>query len=252
MPACVPSHFAANMALRTPNQIASSGELTKPAAPRGAGLLPGPVVVMFSRFGPYHLARLRAAAKAFAVAGVEVSNVDKTYAWSEVREAQGFRREMLFEGRDVAGVSRRELRLRLSAVMGALKPAVVAVPGWSERASLGLLKWGLRNRVPVVMMSDSTKEDKARPWHRRPSNAAWSGFVPRALWPAAAMLIISKAWACLGAGLSRDMTWWITTTSRREQSTPGATNRKCAAAASFRLAIFSARAGSCQPRITRP
>ena len=137
--------------------------------------LPSPIAVLFRRLGPYHGARLQAVAARMdkAIAAIETSNIDSTYAWSALGPAQGFHCHTLFRGR-VETPAPRNLWDALHAVLERLQPRVVAIPGWSDPLALGGLSWARRNRIPVILMSDSRADDKHKPhyWWKESVKAA--------------------------------------------------------------------------------
>jgi glycosyltransferase involved in cell wall biosynthesis len=124
---------------------------------------PSSLAVGFERLGPYHLARLSALAQdadAPRVHAVEVYRTDATYAWSDQPTPLGIERHTLLpkeEGSDPARVWQAMQRC-----LEDLKPALVAIPGWSHPAALAALAWARRARVPAVLMSDSTAWDEPR------------------------------------------------------------------------------------------
>jgi 1,2-diacylglycerol 3-alpha-glucosyltransferase len=122
------------------------------------------VAVLFHRLGAYHHARLRAAGELMRVTGIEFSNVDTTYDWEPIEGASGFKRVRLFSGEAVETMSSGRILKRVAEVLNEAQPQVVAVPGWSDRCSLAALWWCCLNRVPAVVMSDSTAADFQRTW----------------------------------------------------------------------------------------
>lgn len=120
------------------------------------------IAVLFHRLGPYHHARLGAAAKLGHVDAVEFSKVDRTYAWSQVDGAAGFGRTWLFSDMDISDASYRAISRQLTRVLGEKSPDVVAIPGWSTPASLAAMEWCLSKRVPMVCMSESNEWDSRR------------------------------------------------------------------------------------------
>jgi glycosyltransferase involved in cell wall biosynthesis len=122
------------------------------------------LTILFHRLGPYHHARLRAAATLMAVTAVELSAADDTYAWAPVNGADGFRRLTLFHDRDVAHEKTVEVVRRVEAALEESRPEAVAIPGWSDRGALATLRWCGRQGVPVVVMSESTAWDERRVW----------------------------------------------------------------------------------------
>jgi glycosyltransferase involved in cell wall biosynthesis len=122
------------------------------------------VAVLFSRFGPYHHARLKAAGARLQVTGVEFSNVDTTYAWDLVEGADGFNRMTLFSGAAVNELPASRIFSRVGQVLDQLRPQVVAIPGWYDRCSLAALRWCGSHGVPAVVMSETTAWDVERKW----------------------------------------------------------------------------------------
>ena len=54
------------------------------------------VAIIFDRFGPYHVARLEAAAGLLHVVAIEVCAMSEEYAWDRIDAAGGFQRKTLF------------------------------------------------------------------------------------------------------------------------------------------------------------
>ncbi len=125
------------------------------------------VAVVFHRFGPYHCARLAAAAQVCDVLGVEESAETSEYAWDAVAgEVDGsFRRATLLGPGERPAQPARTIARRLETLLDRERPAAVVIPGWSDPAALAALRWGLRNGVPAVVMSESTAFDEP---HRAP------------------------------------------------------------------------------------
>lgn len=122
------------------------------------------VAVLFSRIGPYHFARLKAAGTRLNVTAVESSEVDATYAWAVVAGAEHFARLTLFPEADVAQLSPSLIVSRVAEILGQVHPRAVAISGWSDRCSLAALLWCLSNQVPAIVMSETTAWDDTRRW----------------------------------------------------------------------------------------
>src|ERR1041385_892572 len=120
------------------------------------------VAVLFSRLGPYHQARLRAASRLADLKIIQSSEQDDTYAWDKLHSDPVLQVETLFHDGDAANQPVGELVRRFSSVMQERKPDVVLVPGWSSRLALITLIWCCRNRIPTVLMSESTAWDERR------------------------------------------------------------------------------------------
>lgn len=118
------------------------------------------VLVGFERFGPYHWARVRAAAQLLPITALELDPSDRTYAWDNVEPAKGIRRIVFGEG--VTQGKARNARARARSILDAERPIALMVPGYADSHALSLLvaarEWG----VPVVLMSASTATDRER------------------------------------------------------------------------------------------
>jgi glycosyltransferase involved in cell wall biosynthesis len=124
------------------------------------------IAVLFRRIGPYHFARLKAAGERLHVTAVEFSNVDPTYNWSEVKGRDHFKRLTLFSGVSVESQPANRIFARMSQALDELRPAAVAIPGWSERCSRAALRWCVLHAVPAIVMSETTAWDGTRVWWR--------------------------------------------------------------------------------------
>ncbi len=102
----------------------------------------GPIAVLFDRLGPYHWARLQAAARLFRVVAVETSATTREYQWEGIDEPRGFDKVTLFDnGSDSRSFKRALLRQKMATALGEVDPAVAMIPGWATPASLIALEW---------------------------------------------------------------------------------------------------------------
>jgi 1,2-diacylglycerol 3-alpha-glucosyltransferase len=115
------------------------------------------VVVLFHRFGPYHISRLNKAAGYLRVEGIELSHTDRTYAWDRTNGLEAFTREVA--SNDIDTEKAPQLIGRMAALLSARQPDAVAIPGWSHRGALAALLWCSRSGIPVVLMSESARGD---------------------------------------------------------------------------------------------
>lgn len=121
-----------------------------------------PVAIIFDNFGPYHVARLQVASAGCNLLAIEVAGISATYAWKNESMAGTFKRVTLIEQATSGGVSRSELVGRLKRALEQFQPGVVVVPGWASPAAWGAMSWCVKNRVPMVCLSDSTEWDEPR------------------------------------------------------------------------------------------
>jgi 1,2-diacylglycerol 3-alpha-glucosyltransferase len=120
------------------------------------------IAVIVHRLGPYHVARLNALAERCDVAVLELTAMDKTYAWDKVTEGCRFERRTLFDSLDTDAQLRRRLPAELERVLDSVRPDAVAAPGWGFAGALAALEWCLRRRVPAVLMTESQSTDHPR------------------------------------------------------------------------------------------
>ena len=138
------------------------------------------IAVCFDNFGPYHLARLRAAASVCDLLAVQVAVDSAEYAW---KNESGEEDLLMDESIDSSQfeipqrtwklvtlqtigssekTSSEKLRRRWSEKLDWFKPQVVFIPGWSSPIAMIALDWCAKHRVPSVMMSESTEWDEPR------------------------------------------------------------------------------------------
>jgi 1,2-diacylglycerol 3-alpha-glucosyltransferase len=147
------------MSLDLNNTHNNGADKTSVSSPTGPHL-----AILFHRLGPYHHARLGAAAARMKVTGVEFSNIDPMYRWNPLSGANGFNRVTLFSGEAVRDLSASRILNRVGEVLDQISPQVVAIPGWSDRCSLAALWWCGSRGIPVVVMSETTVWDFERKW----------------------------------------------------------------------------------------
>lgn len=126
------------------------------------------VAIIFDRLGPYHVARLEAAARSLHVVAIEVCAMSDEYAWDRIDAVRGFQRKTLFslaEG-DSSKQSSACIRTRIEAALDEANPMAVFIPGWTSPAALAALRWSVLNNRPAILMSETTAFDDSRKWYR--------------------------------------------------------------------------------------
>ncbi len=121
-----------------------------------------PVIIVFDTFGPYHLARIAAAAQHMSVVGLQFATQSQEYAWVQCQD-HGTPRIRTATRHGTSGEARKpELARRICMMLDAERPAAVAIPGWSQFGALCALKWCELNRIPAILMSESMASDIPR------------------------------------------------------------------------------------------
>jgi 1,2-diacylglycerol 3-alpha-glucosyltransferase len=120
------------------------------------------VTVLFDNLGPYHLARLSAAATVCEVTALELNATSTDYLWRVVDRHTTFAKRTLFSSRPQPHLESCERLDVLNRALEETRPDVLVIPGWSGWHAFPALEWSLTKRVPVVVMSESTAIDEPR------------------------------------------------------------------------------------------
>jgi 1,2-diacylglycerol 3-alpha-glucosyltransferase len=121
------------------------------------------VAVVFHHIGPYHHARLNAAADRLSVTGVEWSA--KGYdAWGVAEAPARYHKISLFPEATRHYPAGAQLRQALCSMLEQATPNVVAVNGWNNFGSLAAADCCVRLGIPMVVMSESARDDEPRTW----------------------------------------------------------------------------------------
>jgi 1,2-diacylglycerol 3-alpha-glucosyltransferase len=121
------------------------------------------VAVVFHHIGPYHQARLNAAADRLPVTGIEWSA--KAYdSWGAAESAAQYQKISLFPEATDHYPAKADLHRAFSSALEQTKPDVVAVNGWNNFGSVIAANCCVDRGVPMVVMSESSRHDEHRTW----------------------------------------------------------------------------------------
>jgi 1,2-diacylglycerol 3-alpha-glucosyltransferase len=121
------------------------------------------IAVVFHHIGPYHHARLNAAADRLPVTGIEWSA--KGYdAWGAPVTPARYHKVSLFPEATDHSPGKAELRRAFWSALEQARPDVVAVNGWNNFGSIIAANCCVRRRIPMVVMSESARQDEPRTW----------------------------------------------------------------------------------------
>ncbi len=127
------------------------------------------VAVCFTNFGPYHLARLRALARALASRGdrlvaIEVSGSQAIYPWQIDRAREPFDWVTLFPERVLEDLPRALCIEETRRTLDRIQPDVLGIVGYYRPESMAMLRWARSHDRPTVLMSESQAIDHPRVW----------------------------------------------------------------------------------------
>jgi glycosyltransferase involved in cell wall biosynthesis len=121
------------------------------------------VAVVFHHIGPYHHARLNAAADTLSVTGIEWSA--KGYdQWGKTEVPARYHKISIFSEAANHYPGSRQRREAFRWALEETKPDVVAVNGWNNFGSLVAADCCARCGIPMVVMSESARDDEPRTW----------------------------------------------------------------------------------------
>src|SRR5215831_917740 len=119
------------------------------------------VAVVFHHIGPYHHARLNAAAESLSVTGIEWS-AKASDAWGRADSPARYQKVSLFPEATDYYPRKSELRRAFWSALEQANPDVVAVNGWNNFGSLAAANCCVERGVPMVVMSESARQDQPR------------------------------------------------------------------------------------------
>src|SRR5437773_8742863 len=121
------------------------------------------IAVIFQHIGPYHHARLNAAAEKLSVTGFEWSAREQ-HPWGAPAFPARYHKASLFPEAEKGYPGSAQLRRALCSALERVKPDVVAVNGWNDFGSLAAANCCVDRGIPRVVMSESARGDEPRTW----------------------------------------------------------------------------------------
>lgn len=121
------------------------------------------VAIVFHHIGPYHHARLNAAADTLSVTGIEWS-AQAYDSWGAADSPARYHKVSLFPQATDTHPGTAQLRRAFASALDQTKPDVVAVNGWNNFGSLIAANCCARGGIPMVVMSESSRQDEPRAW----------------------------------------------------------------------------------------
>ncbi len=128
------------------------------------------IAVIWSRFGPYHIARLRGAATAAAASGhticaIEIACRDAVYEWDVVDKSNGLRHLTLFDGATYHDIPAAAIRRKIATALSEIAPDAVAINGWAVPEARAAMRWcDHGRRASAIVMSETKADDAPRVW----------------------------------------------------------------------------------------
>jgi glycosyltransferase involved in cell wall biosynthesis len=121
------------------------------------------VAVVFHHIGPYHHARLNAAADRLSVTGIEWSAKGDD-PWGAAEVPARYTKVSLFPEATDRYPGNAQLRRAFCSTLQQANADLVAVNGWNNFGSLAAASSCVDRGIPMVVMSESARQDEHRTW----------------------------------------------------------------------------------------
>ena len=119
------------------------------------------IAVVWTNFGPYHLARIRALAQYFRVLAIELAAFERLYGWQTDKSEIGAEMYTMREG-DWEDQRQLSVAASLWRKLNALQPDAILVPGYATAPAIAAALWGKLHNARTVLMSESNAADHQR------------------------------------------------------------------------------------------
>jgi glycosyltransferase involved in cell wall biosynthesis len=119
------------------------------------------IAVVFHHIGPYHHARLNAAASRLSLTGFEWL-AKAHHAWGKAGSDARYHKVSLFPEAADNNLGSSQLRRAFWSALEQANPDVVAVNGWNDFGSSAAANCCVRRGIPMVVMSESARQDEPR------------------------------------------------------------------------------------------
>lgn len=125
------------------------------------------IAILFSNFGPYHLARLQAfknvcASEKWSCNGIELAQHQAEYPWKPANKKLKDTIIPVTKNQQLEKINFITLIKQLYRVLFQVKPDVLVVSGYSRPAMLCAVLWTVINRKKAILLSESKKDDAVR------------------------------------------------------------------------------------------
>jgi len=121
------------------------------------------IAIIFDRFGPYHIARMRGAMQFAEVLAIEGAPHRAVYDWQapDLPDGMGYAALSSAKGEETDAALIEE---RLNERVAPFAPDAIAICGWSNMIALTALRWARDSNIPAICMSETNDWDFKRNW----------------------------------------------------------------------------------------
>ena len=125
------------------------------------------LAIIFTNFGPYHVARLQALAahcqrSGWQYTAIELARTEADYQWRIDLADLPFKTVSILQDRTLEAVPFTKLGFWIWRTLYELQPDIMAIAGYARPAMLTALLWCRQRRKPAILMSETTEQDFTR------------------------------------------------------------------------------------------
>ena len=125
------------------------------------------LAIIFTNFGPYHVARLQALAahcqrSGWQYTAIELARTEADYQWRIDLADLPFKTVSILQDRTLEAVPFTKLGFWIWRTLYELQPDIMAIAGYARPAMLTALLWCRQHRKPAILMSETTEQDFTR------------------------------------------------------------------------------------------
>lgn len=127
--------------------------------------------ILFSNYGPYHIARIQELANCNQklqnqVVAIELARSQDEYPWQIKVDNLHFSLISVIQEQALEKTNTFKLAQKLNSILKKENPSVIAIAGYFQPAMLFTLAWCLWHRKPAILLSETTENDAPRSWWR--------------------------------------------------------------------------------------
>lgn len=127
------------------------------------------ISILFTNYGPYHLARINSCQAYFKsdkweVIGIEVSRDGVDYQWQTTLDSSQLKIYTILGYLKLNEVKLRHIIKKTCDLLSQLNPNIVVIAGYARLSMLSALIWCLWYKKPAILLSESKEDDELRVW----------------------------------------------------------------------------------------
>jgi len=125
--------------------------------------------ILFTNFGPYHLARVKAfqslVADKLKIIGIEISRDGTDYQWrTNLEKNSELEIYSILDNSKLSNVDKITNIKKTFNLLSKINPDILVIAGYGRLSMLIALFWSLWHQKPAILLSESKEDDESRIW----------------------------------------------------------------------------------------